>query len=91
MKIDTRPVAYGKVMYFIQKRKVNEPGTVIFSKLPEEIYGDSTDERPVMRLAGKPDKVTLNKYIAGEMVHMPKTSNSFLYSFFKFLLQRFQV
>ena len=71
-------MAFGKILYFINKAKVNEPGTVIFSKLPEDIYGGSTEERPVMRLAGKPEANVLQKYIAGEMVHMPKTSKLFL-------------
>lgn len=74
VKLDTRPVAYGKVMYFIQKGKVNEPATVIFSKLPIEIYGELTEEKPVMRIVGKPEQNALNKHIAGEMVQMPQKS-----------------
>lgn len=74
VKLDTRPVAYGRVLYFIQKGKVNEPGSVNYVKLPEEVYGDCTEERPVMRITGKPEEAALEKYISTEKLQMPKTS-----------------
>lgn len=72
VKIDTRPVLYGQAKYFIKKEKANEVGSIIFTKLPEEVYGDMYDERPVMRLAGKPDVTMLNKVFGAERMLLPK-------------------
>lgn len=74
VKIDTRPVLYGQAKYFIKKEKANEVGSIIFTKLPEEVYGDMYDERPVMRLAGKPDVTMLNKVFGAERMLLPKMS-----------------
>ena len=57
VKLDTRPVAYGKAMYFIKKAKPTELDEIIYCRLPEEVYGDAMEARPVMRLVGKPDSL----------------------------------
>ena len=37
VKIDSRPIIYGKALYFIKKSNVKELGSVIYVKLPEEV------------------------------------------------------
>ena len=63
-------------MYFIKKGKSNELGEIIYCRLPEEVYGDAMESRPVMRLAGKPDKTVLGKVFAADMLLLPKSSKA---------------
>ena len=75
VKIETRPVAYGKINYFVKKGKHNEVGTVNYCKLPEEVYGEHREEKSVMRIAAKPDQAQLNKVFSSEKLLLPKSSN----------------
>ena len=38
VKLDTRPLMYGKVMYFIKKGNPNELDEVYFCRLPEQVF-----------------------------------------------------
>ena len=82
VKLDTRPVAFGKTRYFIKKGKATEVGSIIYCQLPEEVYGDGMEERPVMRIAGKPDEAALRKVFASERLHLPSASKLYFFVLF---------
>ena len=86
VKIETRPVAYGKINYFVKKGKHNEVGTVNYCKLPEEVYGEHREEKSVMRIAGKPDQAQRNKVFSSEKLLLPKSSNWGIFFLLHFFL-----
>ena len=74
MKIDWKPQLLGKVMYFVKKAKSTDVSTIVYSRLPEDVFGDRLEEKPLMRIAGITEKETLENTFASERQFLPKYS-----------------
>ncbi|XP_065660153.1 structural maintenance of chromosomes flexible hinge domain-containing protein 1 isoform X3 [Hydra vulgaris] len=72
VQIDWKPQLLGKIIYFVRKMKSSDVSTFIYSRLPEDVYGNQMEEKPLMRIAGLADKVILKSTFASERVSLPK-------------------
>lgn len=73
VKLDTKPIIYGKVLHFIKVSKKNDVDKVVVQRQPEEVYISQVEERPISRILEVPDQSTLKKVFNQEKQMLPKT------------------
>ncbi|XP_015762340.1 PREDICTED: structural maintenance of chromosomes flexible hinge domain-containing protein 1-like [Acropora digitifera] len=73
VKLDTKPIIYGKVLHFVKVSKKNDVDKVVVQRQPEEVYINQVEERPISRILEVPDQGTLRKVFNQEKQMLPKT------------------
>lgn len=73
VKLDTKPIIYGKVLHFVKVAKTNEVDKVVVERQPEEVYQHQLEEKPISRIIEIPDQNTLRKVFSQEKQALPKT------------------
>ncbi|KAK2571643.1 Structural maintenance of chromosomes flexible hinge domain-containing protein 1 [Acropora cervicornis] len=73
VKLDTKPIIYGKVLHFVKVSKKSDVDKVVVQRQPEEVYINQLEERPISRILEVPDQGTLRKVFNQEKQMLPKT------------------
>ncbi|XP_078348913.1 structural maintenance of chromosomes flexible hinge domain-containing protein 1-like [Oculina patagonica] len=73
VKLDTKPIIYGKVMHFVKVSKKNDVDKVVVQRQPEEVYLSQVEEKPISRILETPDQNTLKRVFSQEKQMLPKT------------------
>lgn len=73
VKLDTKPIIYGRVMHFVKVSKKNDVDKVVVQRQPDEVYPSQKEERPISRILEIPDQNTLKKVFSQEKQMLPKT------------------
>ncbi|XP_073245527.1 structural maintenance of chromosomes flexible hinge domain-containing protein 1-like [Porites lutea] len=73
VKLDTKPIIYGKVKYFVKVSKKNDVDKVVVQRQPDEVYLSQEEERPISRILEIPDQNTLRRVFNQEKQMLPQT------------------
>ncbi|XP_032236995.2 structural maintenance of chromosomes flexible hinge domain-containing protein 1-like isoform X1 [Nematostella vectensis] len=73
VKLNTKPLIYGRVLYFTQAARKHDYDKVVVIRQPEEVYHDQQEEKPISRIVDIPDSNTLKKVFSSEKQMLPKS------------------